>query len=201
MYASLGPKELTLISDRLHRSVLAVHLHSISCFLTTGNVASCHHVSRKPGAVGPQMGCCVGCAVVAPKGIHVIGVRPDDCHVPTSYHVTDAGENNQMMTSCHGNASIDWPFVKGIHRSSMSSHHKTPVMQFMVSLLLAQISCWTNRSWFKTLKWRHCNERRWGNSHEVIQHKTHNSVQFGSWLDIVVGCIVFWYWKVMVSDD
>ena len=109
MYASLGPKELTLISDRLHRAVLAVHLHSISCFLTTGNVASCHHVSRKPGAVGPQMGCCVGCAVVAPKGIHVIGVSPDDCHVPTSYHVTDAGENNQMMTSCHGNASITDP--------------------------------------------------------------------------------------------
>ena len=46
-----------------------------------------------------------------------------------------------MMTSSNGNISLYWPFVRGIHRSPVDSHHKG---QWRGALMYSLVCTWTN---------------------------------------------------------
>ena len=46
-----------------------------------------------------------------------------------------------MMTSSNGNISLYWPFVRGIHRSPVDSHHKG---QWRGALMYYLVCTWTN---------------------------------------------------------
>ena len=82
------------------------------------------------------------------------------------YNFTAACGSVYVMTSSNGNIfRVNWPFVRGIHRSPVNSPHKGQWRgALMFSLICAGINGWVKQSWgwwFETPScslWRHRNE-------------------------------------------
>ena len=79
-----------------------------------------------------------------------------------------------------------WPFVRGIHRSPVDSHHKRPVTQsfdvFFDLRLNKRLSKQWRRPWFETplySLWRHCNDMV-----KTYQHKQVIRVGFSDLLQM-----------------
>ena len=90
--------------------------------------------------------------------------RGNPCHTVRDVWWTGSSAHF-MMTSSNGNTfRVYWPFVRGIHRSSVNSPHKC---QWRGALIFSLICAWTVKQTIETsviwdstrTSWRHCNVR------------------------------------------